>query len=344
VARADRPVKETAESWAERLAAAPGLVDFFTAVDVLTAATGGGELGASERFQDEKVLLGHAPGLGFLRAEVEKVALERGPEGLRARLVADFFGLTGAATPLPLHMAEEADRDDDHGEVTRGVLGIFHHRLLSLLYRGVRQLDYPGAFREDGKDPWTLRVLALLGVGERQRSLSVGQLLRLAPVLASGVTSPQMLEAAMRIALDDCLGQATVRCEPFTGEWMPIDPAEWSRLGSATAGVGVTSVLGTSVMHRSGAARVVVGPLSGDNYKEFTPGGRAYERAAEVLDTFLDEPLHLDMILEIQDMTYPPARLGERRLADDLWLARSKQAGLTTRMAVPMGKRREGAA
>lgn len=344
MARPDRPVKETAETWAQRLAEAPGPVDFFTAVDVLVQATGGGELGASERFQDERVLLAHAPGLGFLRAELESVKLERESDGLRARLVADFFGLTGAATPLPLHLAEEADRDDDHGEVVRGVLGIFHHRLLSLLYRGVRQLDYPGGFREDGKDPWTLRVLALLGVSERARALSVAQLLRLAPVLASGVRSPQMLEAALRIALDDSLGQASVRCEPFTGEWMPIDPAEWSRLGSQTSGIGGTAVLGTSVMHRSGAARVVIGPLSGDNYKEFTPGGRAYERAAEVLDTFLDEPLHLDMVLEIQDMTYPPARLGERRLADDLWLARSKQAGLTTRMSVAMGKRREGAA
>lgn len=317
------------------------MVDFFTAVDVLTLAAGGAPLGASERFQDERVLLGHAPGLGFLRAEVESVTLERAPDGLRARLVADFFGLTGAATPLPLHLAEEADRDDEHGEVVRGVLGLFHHRLLSLLYRGVRQLDYPGAFREDGRDPWSLRVLALLGVGEGAGALSVAHLLRLAPVLASGVRSPQMLEAALRIALDDCLGQATIRCDPFTGEWMPIDPAEWSRLGSDTAGVGQTAVLGTSVMHRSGAARIVVGPLSGENYKEFAPGGRAHARASEVLDAFLDEPLHLDMILEIQDMSYPAAKLGERRLGDDLWLARSKQSGLTTRMTVPMGRRRE---
>lgn len=344
MARADRPVKETALSWAERLAEAPGRVDFFTAVDILVKAVGGAPLGASERFQDERILLAHASGLGFARGELESVTLERGPDGLRARLVGDFFGLTGAVTPLPLHMAEEADRDDEHGEIVRGVLGIFHHRLLSLLYRGVRQLDYPAGFREEGRDPWTSRVLALLGVGDRQRSLSVAHLLRLAPVLASGVSSPQMLEAALRIALDDCLGSAQIRCEPFTGEWMPIDPTEWSRLGEDTAALGSTSVLGTSVMHRSGAARIVIGPLSGDNYKEFTAGGRAHERVSELLDIFLDEPLHLDMVLEIQDMTYPAARLGERRLGDDLWLARSKQSGLVTRMTVPMGKRREGAA
>lgn len=336
-------MKETAQSWAERLAEAPGRVDFFTAVDVLVEATGGAHLGAGERFQDERVLLAHAPGLGFARGELESVALDKVSDGLRARMVADFFGLTGSVTPLPLHVAEEADRDDEHGEVVRGVLGLFHHRLLSLLHRGVRQLDYPRGFREDGGDPWSRRVLALLGASDRPKSLTTAHMLRLAPVLVSGVSSPQMLEAALRIVLDDCLGEARVRCEPFTGEWMPIDPAEWSRLGGDTAGVGVSAVLGTSVMHRSGAARVVVGPLTGDNYKEFAPGGKAHERTSELLDVFLDEPLHLDMVLEIQDMTYPPARLGERRLADDLWLARSKTSGLTTRMTVPLGRRREGA-
>jgi type VI secretion system protein ImpH len=334
-------VKETPESWAERLSQAPAEVDFFTAVDVLAEATGAPPPGQAERFQDERVALVHTSGLGFVRGEVESASLTKDREGARAKLVSNFFGLTGAVTPLPLHLAEEADRDDDHGELVRGMLGLFNHRLLSLLHRGVRQLDYPRGFREDGRDPWSQRVLALLGAGG-PHSLSASHVLRLAPVLASGVRSPQMLEAALRIVLDDCLGEARVRVEPFTGEWMAIDPSEVARLGSDTARVAMTSVLGTSVLHRSGAARVQVGPLSGDTYKEFTPGGRAHDRALDLLDAFLDEPLHLDMVLEIQDMSYPPGRLGERRLSDDLWLARSKRAG-TTKISVPLGRRGEGA-
>lgn len=343
MARADRPVKETAQTWAARLAKRPGAVDFFTAVDVLQQAVGGPPVGGSERFQDERLRLEHTSELGFHRREVDGAEIAGEDEGRRARLRVNFFGLFGASTPLPLHLAEEADRDDDHGETVRGVLDLFNHRLLSLLHRGARQLDYPKGFREDARDPWTMRVLALLGVSEKPRALTVSHMLRLAPVLASGVCSPQLLEAALKISLDDCLGRAQVRCDPFTGEWMEIDRTEWSRLGTETSRVGVTSVLGTQVLHRSGAARVVVGPLSGDNYKEFTPGGRAYERAMELLDIVLDEPLHLDMVLEIQDMTYPPAKLGERHLGDDLWLARSGRSGLTTKMNVPLGRRKEAA-
>lgn len=335
-------MKETPESWAERLSQAPGEVDFFTAVDVLAEATGAAPPGAVERFQDERVALVHSSGLGFVRGEVESAALTKSDGGARGKLVSNFFGLTGAVTPLPLHLAEEADRDDDHGELVRGMLGLFNHRLLSLLHRGVRQIDYPRGFREDARDPWSQRVLALLGAADRPRQLSPAHVLRLAPVLASGVRSPQMLEAALRIVLDDCLGEARVIVEPFTGEWMAIDPSEVARLGSDTARVAMTSVLGTSVLHRSGAARVQVGPLSGDTYKEFTPGGKAHDRALDLLDAFLDEPLHLDMVLEIQDMSYPPGRLGERRLADDMWLARSKRAG-TTKITVPLGRRGEGA-
>ncbi len=336
MATATRDVKEDVASWAARLAEAPGEVDFFTALDLLARFTGGAPLGADGRFQDERVRLGHRPDLGFAPAELAAVALEHAPQGPRAEVSSSFFGLTGAVTPLPLHFAEEADRDDAHGEAVRGVLGLFHHRLLSLLYRSSRELDYPSNFRADARDPWSRRVLALLGAPERPRTLSPAQMLRLAPVLATGVRSPQMLEAALRISLEDCLGDARVRCDPFTGEWMPIDAAEWSLLGAETATVGVSAVLGTSVLHRSGAARITIGPLGGDNYKQFTAGGQAHGRVLDLLDVFLDQPLHLEMVLEIQDMSYPPALLGERRLGEDLWLARSRTSGLTTRIAVPL--------
>ena len=331
-------MKETAESWAERLVEAPGRVDFFSAVDVLVEATGGAPLGASERFQDERVLLGHAPGLGFARGEVESVTLERASDGLRARMVSDFFGLTGAVTPLPLHVAEEADRDDEHGAIVRGLLDLFHHRLLTLMHAAITSLDYPHSFREDGKDPWTQGILALLGLTDRPTSLTPAQMLRLAPILATGVRSPEMLEAGLRIALEGWLDRAKIRCSPFTGDWMEIDRPEWSRLGGANAAVSSSAVLGTMVMHRAGGARVTVGPLSGDAYRSFMPGGPAHARVQEFTGAFLDAPVKIEMVLEIEDMTYPPGRLGERRMGDDLWLARSKQAGLATKIRVPLGE------
>jgi hypothetical protein len=67
------------------------------------------------------------------------------------------------------------------------------------------------------------------------------------------------------------------------------------------------------------------------------PGGAAHTRVQEMLAAFVAAPVQLEMVLSIEDMTYPPGRLGERKLGDDLWLARSKPAASPPPSASPIG-------
>ncbi len=122
--------------------------------------------------------------------------------------------------------------------------------------------------------------------------------------------------------------------DPFSGAWMPIDESQWTRLGGGNARLGDSSVLGTEVLHPSGAAQIVVGPLGGEHYKVFTPGGAGHGLVRALTEGFTPEPIHYDLVLEIEDMSYPPGILGLRRLGEDLWLARSDRKGVNTRMVV----------
>ncbi len=324
----DRDLEASWRVWRERLLAEPARHEFVDVVDLLARFAG-------------PVTLRHATSLGFAGGELSGVELAADAAAAAkpaATVTANFFGLSGETSPLPLGVVEEADRDDEHGAIVRGLLDLFNHRLLGLMHAAITSLDYPHAFREDGKDPWTQGILALLGIAAPNTTLTPAQLLRLAPILATGVRSPEMLEAGLRIALDGWLDRAQVRCKPFTGDWMEIDRPEWSRLGGHNASVGTSTVLGTMVMHRAGGAAINIGPLSGDAYRNFMPGGPAHARVTEFTGTFLMSPVRLEMVLEIEDMTYPPGRLGERRLGDDLWLARSGRAGLATKIRVPLGE------
>lgn len=323
----DRDLDAAAQVWLERLTAAPARHEFVDVVDLLTRLGG-------------RVTLRHSTSLGFARGELAAVELDTSGASNKpgATVTAAFFGLAGETSPLPLSYAEEADRDDEHGAIVRGLFDLFHHRLLTLMHAAITSLDYPHSFREDGQDPWTQAILALLGVAGKRSSLPPALLLRLAPILATGVRSPEMLAAGLRIALDGLLGDAEVRCRPFTGDWMEIDRPEWSRLGTHNATLGASSVLGTMVMHRAGGARVNIGPLSGDAYRQFLPGGLAHARVLDFRSAFIKAPVQLEMVLEVLDMTFPPGRLGERRLGDDLWLARSGKAGLATEIRVPLAE------
>ena len=335
MASAHRGLDGEAQHWLGRVLAAPAPYSFLAVVDLLERLfPGPAPLGSVVEAQDERVRLRHSSALMCDVGEV--VAVELRGEPSRPTLTLSLLGLCGSATPLPLYMAEEADLDDEHGAAIRGLLDVLHHRVLSLLVLGLRTVDLPSSLRSDGSDPWTSRVLAFLGVREPSEAalLPRATLLRLAPTLASGVRSPAMLAVALRIALADQLGNARLHVEPLSGAWMPIDESQWTRLGGPSARLDDTAVLGTEVMHPSGAAQVVIGPLNGEHYKIFTPGSIGHANVKALTAGFTPEPIHYDLVLEIEDLTYAPGILGLRKLGEDLWLARSDLKGVHTRMVV----------
>jgi len=335
VASAHRGLDAEAQRWLGHVLAAPAPYPFLAVVDLLERLfPGSAPLGSVVEAQDERIHFQHSSALMCDVGEVAAVELRGEPP--RPTLTLSLLGLCGSATPLPLYMAEEADLDDEQGAAIRGLLDVLHHRVLSLLVLGLRAVDLPSSLRADGRDLWTSRVLAFLGQDESSAAqrLPRATLLRLAPTLASGVRSPAMLAVALRIALADQLGNATLHVEPLSGAWMPIDESQWTRLGSSSARLDDTAVLGTEVMHPSGAAQVVIGPLSGEHYKIFTPGSIGHSNVQALTAGFTPEPIHYDLVLEIEDLTYPPGILGLRKLGEDLWLARSDLKGVHTRMVV----------
>lgn len=272
---------------------------------------------------DERIRFHHTSDLGFHAGEVLAVDLTDDI----ATVTTSLLGLCGVESPLPLYLLDDADRDDDPSATLRGLLDVVHHRLLSLLLNALRERNLPESLHRD--DRWSLRLLALLGLRECP-ALPRPVLLELLPVFAAGVRTPALLAAALRLALDDSLGEATIRVDPWTGGWLPIDPDQHTRLGESTAILGDTAVLGTEIFHPAGAATIVIGPLAAADTREFLPGGRAHARIAAICRRFTT--VRLDLAVEMRSR--PPALLDERRLGEDLWLGDDPDAA--SRHRVPL--------
>jgi len=290
---------------------------------------------ASDRHRDERVRLRHSSSLAFNACEIQDVELDHEPE--RVTLTIASLGLCGSGTMLPHYLAEEADGDDDAASAHRGLLDIFHHRVYTHLFRGLTEIDLARIIRADGSDPWSRRILALFGSDEtrdgddNEPTIPPALALRLAPIFASGVRSPAMLAAALRIATEAKLGQAALRVEAFAGGWMSLDESQWTRLGEATAVLGETAIAGTEVFYPAGAANIIIGPLTGDYYETFTPGSASFARISKITRDFTPDPIHFDLVLEIEDYAHPPGILGQRRLGEDLWLAFHEHRGIKDR-------------
>jgi type VI secretion system protein ImpH len=205
----------------------------------------------------------------------------------------------------------------------RDFLDLFHHRLLSLFYRGLLKYDLAGSRRADESDPWVARLLALLGVdvapGETRPPLAAWRLLRLSPLLVEPTITAAGLAAAISDALADELGDARVRVEPFAGAWVRISDDEVTRLGQQASRLGQDCLLGNRVLDPAGRFRVLIGPLGGEQYQRFVSGD-AVRRAEELVRALVSEPLEHEIVLWLAEDAAPALRLGASRLGRNTWL------------------------
>ena len=243
----------------------------------------------------------------------ELVAVEVDPSDSSRHLVTTAGpGPLGPGTPLPLALADDLDSPLAHA-----VLDLFHHRRTLLLCQGLLAADLPGTL--DGEDLWSRKILALLGLGDRTRKPLTA--LRLAPIFAAPDRSPRALALALARLLPDLFtAPFTLRCEPIPDRWTALPPDQHSRLGRASARLGDTAMLGLAVHLPGTAARLTLGPLPASALETLRPGGPAHAQLCALLADFIPEPLDLELILELDDMSLPPGRLGQRVLGRDLWL------------------------
>jgi type VI secretion system protein ImpH len=299
---------------------------------------------------EEPVRFRHAPDLSFSPSDVLSVehktlprpADDAAPDREFLEVTTAFLGLTGGVSPLPTYLTEELLQDDEGGAVARGFLDLFHHRLLSLLYRSLARCDLPGSLRTDCADLWSQRILMLLGFdGPPGGALPAARVLRLAGLLADGEVTARTLELAIEDALAADLGDASVAVEQFIGTWVAIDPDQLTRLGRAQSRLGRDLLLGSRVFDRAGKFRITVGPLTSEGYARFArerappAAGELHplRRIEQVAQALLPGALEHEVVLWLRSDAAPSFQLaagGPTRLGQNSWLgSQSREARIT---------------
>ncbi|WP_437774615.1 type VI secretion system baseplate subunit TssG [Sorangium sp. So ce1097] len=265
--------------------------------------------------QDERIRLRGDPSLIFASSDVSELAVVKSPDAVqRARVSTTFLALYGSVSPLPAYFIEQIALADYQGgpQPVRELLDVFHHRLLSLLYRAWTKYRLPVTYRKRGADPFSRRMLCAVGLdGFRDYETPLDRFffLRYAPILASKSRSARNLETV----LSEMLGNIDVRIEQFVGHWTKIEKPFRNKLGVMNHQLGESLTLGRYVFDGSGRYKVVLGPVGYDEYISFLPGGSRQELVRGVIETFT--PGIHDVMLEIHVDTEeaPRFQLGSPR-------------------------------
>ncbi|MFK7943560.1 MAG: type VI secretion system baseplate subunit TssG [Paracoccaceae bacterium] len=291
----------------------------FQALRLIEAAHGDApRLGRSRRPSEDPVRLHQDAEMAFPPSTIS--GFEQDPDTGIHHLRQQFFGLFGPNGALPLHLTEHArDRQRNHADPTFGAFAdVFHHRMLSLLYRAWTSGQPAPSFDRAGDDPFGDKVAALSGFAgqsfEDRDAMPDLAKRHFSGLLASAPKS----EAGLR-AIISRFFKAEVSIESFVGTWLHLESYDRGQLGGMQ--LGRNASIGDKVWSREAKFRIRIGPLDLAEYERLLPGGESLKRLAAIVRNYAGDTLEWEANLVLKTEDVPTMVLGQSgRLGLTSWI------------------------
>jgi type VI secretion system protein ImpH len=306
----------------QRLAGDVYRFDFFQAVRLLECAYPElPRVGSSLRPRDDAVRFGQEPELLFFPTTLRGFTVSNAAP---ARFYVNFFGLLGPNGPMPTYLTEYVrDRRRNAGDPTFArFLDVFHHRMVSLFYRGWAVAQPVVSLDRGDDDRFSTYVGSTFGLAERslRERDTVPDFAKLH--FAGLLSGPTRHAAGLRLVLARFFEIPSAVIENV-GHWLALPPGAQSRLGAGneSAALGAGTLLGARTWDRQHRFRVVLGPLSMADYLRFLPEGKSLVRLVDWIRNYVRDPLVWDLNLQLRRAEVPRLALGQhQRLGYTTWL------------------------
>jgi type VI secretion system protein ImpH len=189
----------------------------------------------------------------------------------------------------------------------------FTHRFALHFYRAWAQARPAVSLDRPQEDQFRNQVGSLIGVGTpaRQHRDGVHDDARLH---FSGRLIGQVRNAeSLRAVIQAYFGVAA-QLQPWVGRWMTLPASEVTRLGrgDVSRSLGLGTVLGRSIWDRQHQVRLLLGPLTLEQYRQFLPSGSAPAVLRSWLRQLLGDEIDWDAQLVLRKEEVPATRLGQR--------------------------------
>jgi type VI secretion system protein ImpH len=234
-------------------------------------------------------------------------------DGEPAEMRVNVLGLAGSMGPLPPAVVELIlERSFRKDTAFRDFLDIFHHRLISLLYRA-RKKYRPALDRNAPHAGRVATVLhSLLGLGTKHLTDRMGVRERTLLAYTGLLVETVRPTVGLTRMIEDCF-DTTAAVSPFRGRWDRIEDADVTRLGARLGRnqvLGESAVLGGRVWDQAAGFEVLLGPLTLAQFLSFLPNGRAFAPLVALVRFYAREELGFTFRLSLAAAEVPEIRLG----------------------------------
>ncbi len=262
-------------------------------------------IGDAAALREEYARLGQDPYMDFPASTLSKFAPL---DDRAARILTKFLGFLGPQGALPLATTEEAygwliAQDDAFARF----LDIINHRFLQLFFRAWADARPVAQHDRPDDDRFEVYVGAAFGLGSPVfrdlDSVEDRGKLCFAGLLGAQAKSASRLRAFIRGHFD-----VEAEIEEFVGSRLTLEPADRSRLGSAT--LGLDTLVGASFYSVQDKVRVRIYVQDMKAYRRFLPEGDFCEPLADMVFFYVGEELDWDLELAIPAKSVEPVKLG----------------------------------
>ena len=248
---------------------------FFRAVALLEGLSPGKKkLGETLVPDEEAVRFSVPPSLSFPPSDLAGLRQERGEGPVKVDVA--FMGLTGPSGVLPHWYNELAissfQTSRAKGSAMVDFLDLFHHRLLSLFYLAWKRVRLPARYLAGAGDRLSGYLLSLIGLGTPGLKGRIG-LPEESLIFCSGLLAMQVPSAAAIQSTVEYLSGTRAEIHQLVERVIPLDPKDWTCLGSANAELGVNAVCGAETLENGSKFRIHLGPVGYGHFVRFLPTG-----------------------------------------------------------------------
>lgn len=241
----------------------------------------------------------------------EIAGIWRGAEGYEVRTT--FFGLYGAASPLPAFYTEElmeAAREDRAG--AQVVLDIVHERLYDVRERAVGK-SHPmdeAVVRDESRFASSLR--SLIGLRDEAVREAVPDSDRMLRYL--GLLGPMQRSAVgLRTLLRDALKPVSVDIDECVERLVRVPQSSRLALGERNHRLGDSAIVGSFVRDRMGRFRVRIGPMQGHQFHRLVNDATYWHWLVAVIGLYVTAPLQCEL-----ELALVPGAVGTTVLGDSM--------------------------
>lgn len=291
-------------------------------------------VGKNRSFSREYIRFSVSASLAFPKSDIDFIRqFEIGGQHY-TQVEVNFLGLHGSSSPLPCCYIEKLAGREESENPVKQFFDFFHHRYISMLYQVWKKYRYHTQYQSGATDPFSGRMLNLLGVSTVMQQIDAAdldraKLLSYINQLSTRTRSPKLLSGIVA----HYFSLSRVRIEQWIYRRIAIPNSQKNQLNRRNCNLGNNLHLGGSVPDLVGKFNLCIDDIDFKTYQAFLPGGKNYPILLGLMRFILRDPVVWDLKMRLTVAAIPLNHLGRGGLlGQTTWLGNPTAQHAQTRL------------